>query len=111
MEIYIENATTASLVEWLEKSYRVDSLLIADDYDIIRIIYGDITIPVIVTSGINGTHFTGVWFNSEKLPWYTLEELVKFAASNYKSRIRYEKPDLSPVFYELFNGQITSITC
>ncbi|MCP4347464.1 MAG: hypothetical protein GY795_18315 [Desulfobacterales bacterium] len=111
MEIYIENATTANVKEWLEKYFQIEGVPIkTGDSDVVNIFYGNDTIPVVITSGIEGTNFTGIWFNSENLPWISLEEIVKFATSNFNSKIRYEKPDISPDFYEIFNGEIKSVT-
>jgi hypothetical protein len=110
MEIFIENAKVSDVDEWLKTIFQVDgSPLNAGKSEVLNIIYEEKNIPVIVTTGIECTVFTGIWFNSKILPWSSLEELVKFAASYFNSRIRYEKQELSPLFYEYFNGKITSI--
>ena len=110
MEIFIEFATVDSVSEWLKNGcVSVGSAEEAGDSVVITVSYGSTTIPVVVTQSVGDTGFTSIWFNSKNLPWSNLGELVESASGYFSSRIRYEKCDLSPVFYELYNNQLAEV--
>ena len=111
MEIYIEYAPLEIITKWFSKHYKVNGLAVdAGDAKVLEIEINKNIIPVIITTGIEETEFTGIFFNSDNLPWPNYEDLAAFAATEFKSKIRYEKQDVSPVFYELFNGSVSEIT-
>jgi len=111
MEIYVESAKTETVINWLAKEYDVSgSIDQAGAADVFSILTEGYKVRVIVTTCIESSVFTSIWFNSEILPWENLEELVLAAEKNFSSRIRYEKPGLAPVIYERFNGKISEVS-
>ena len=110
MEIFVESATTDTVINWLAKEHEISgSIDQAGTVDVFSILTEGAEVRVMVTRCIDSSVFTSIWFNSEILPWENLEELVLAAAKCFSSRIRYEKPGLAPVFYELFNDEISEV--
>lgn len=110
MEICIKGKAISEIVAWLDSLYEDVSVPInEDDVVIVNCYFSGESLPVTLTPAVEGTSFVGVWFNSNNLRWQNLVELANQASRYFGVAVRYEKTGLSPVFYEVSNGQTREV--
>ena len=105
IEVYLCDCTEERLVAWLESV--VGPLGEPEDAGA-SIVYSSTIGPVVVTPGIEGGPFVGVWFNTSHTPWTTDVDCARQAARELACTVRCcpgqyfpEVPRLSDIFLEI----------
>lgn len=110
MEICIKDKAIPEILTWLDSLYEeVSDPTEMDDVVTVNCYSSGESVPVSLTLGVEDASFVGVWFNSDRLYWKNLVELANQASRYFGVAVRYEKTDLSSVFYEVSNGQTREV--
>jgi hypothetical protein len=85
IEVYLCDCTEERLVAWLES---VVGPLGEPEEPGASIVYSSTIGPVVVTPGIEGGPFVGVWFNTSRTPWTTDLDCARQAARELGCTVR-----------------------
>jgi hypothetical protein len=103
MTIYINHVDMEYLVEWLKSIFvLIEGPMDGGDGVIYHFSWQDQIVPTSITTEMESSGYTQVWFNTNQLPWQDQLELVKQVSDFFETQVRYDK---SNVFYEYFKGQ------
>ena len=85
IEIYLRDCPLDRLVTWLES---VVGPLAPVEAGGAALVYRSSIGPIVVTQGIEGGPFVGVWFNSPNTPWATDVDCARQAARELERVVR-----------------------
>lgn len=103
MTIYINAVSVSQILKWLLLFFEIKNGPLDGGASVIyHLIWNEEIVPAILTPEIENSNFVELWFNSEKLPWKHITELVEQVSIDFDTQVIYEKSDC---FYEYFRGQ------